>query len=157
MVKTAKSADQNLYADSENGGELANLIARARKKKGWSRSDLARAIWGEQMKPDGSGPVARNRYTVTTWETGKHLPRPHILPVVADALDIPVADLQTARADDETARIEPVKASAPEVLAGTVTGRPDLVRVSIRGIVPVDQFPNLVAFVTSMTAMVAET
>lgn len=156
MPRSTKSADTALRQAGPRSAKFADLIVAAREEKGWSRSDLARAIWGEIVREDGSR-AARNRYTVTGWETGRHLPRPDKLQSIAEVLDIKVQALQDARFEDEKARSEGSLAamSQPDIAVSSVTGRPDLVRVSAKVIVSVNDFPGLVQYLTEATTKAA--
>jgi transcriptional regulator with XRE-family HTH domain len=69
----------------------SKLIA-AREAKGWSQSDLARAIWG-QIPSSRGYPVARNRDRISVYEKGLNSPSPRNLKRLADALGVAPADL----------------------------------------------------------------
>lgn len=134
------SQDRSMHSVT-SPSRVSKIMIKAREAKNWTRSDLAREIWGEAPQPGGTR-AARGRYRITTWETGRSLPRMNILPELSRVLDVPLDDLQRARMEDERDRAS-VVVTSPDITAGSVPGRPDLVVMTARVIVPVSEFPRL--------------
>lgn len=145
-------ANQAYTKHTGQSSNFGDLVTKLRKDKGWSRSDLAREIWGEQEREDGTR-AAKGRYNVSTWENGKHLPRPDVIVRIAEALDAPVEELHAARYKDERERAAPQNMAPPEITTSSVAGRPDLVRMTARAVVPLDKFPEIVQAISSAAAL----
>lgn len=71
-------------------------LKAAREAKGWSQTDLARAIWGSIANRKGYL-VARNRDRISCYENGKSLPNARHLKQMCDALGVPPPDLGPER------------------------------------------------------------
>ena len=125
----------------ENSSRFATMIRQAREAKGWTYAELAREIWGEIV--DSRGYVTgRNRGIVPRWESGEVVPRPQSIKMIAEALDISESDLAAARQEAEDAR-KGRSIPAPEFSAGSVAGRPDLVLMSLKAIVTLEEFARI--------------
>lgn len=68
---------------------LKNLMAQ----RGWSKSDLARQLYGSHLNPKTGYWEARNRCNVGDWLSGKKYPKPENLKLLAMVFDITVAEL----------------------------------------------------------------
>lgn len=143
-------------AQTKKQTRIGKLVQEAREKRGWTRSDLAREIWGEMPNPNSAtgGQQARNRYLVTVWETGRSLPQMKILPEVARVLGVKLKELQQARLADEHDRVS--NKAQPDIVAGIVAGRPDLVTLTARVIVRLEDFPALTQTLNAAAERVAE-
>jgi transcriptional regulator with XRE-family HTH domain len=67
-------------------------LTALREAKGWTQSDLARAVWGPMISSEGKL-VARNRDRISVYEKGLSSPSPLNLKRLADALGVAPADL----------------------------------------------------------------
>jgi len=65
---------------------IADRIALARRQRGWSQQRLARAVGAAQT-------------TVSSWERGRTEPGREDVRRIAEALDVPLAELELDRAD----------------------------------------------------------
>jgi transcriptional regulator with XRE-family HTH domain len=72
--------------------------------RGMSQSDLARECWGEEETGDGYM-AARGRDLINRYCAGKSLPDEATVKKLADALDVPMADLMPP--EEETMGHEP--------------------------------------------------
>lgn len=138
--KTAGPHRQSLTA--EGATRVGKMIQDGRTAKNMTYADMAREIWGEITDAKGHT-TGRNRNLVPTWERGKSLPRQSILPQVASVLDLDLQALTEARQQDEADRRGALMPE-PDFTAGAVTGRPDLVLLSVKAIIPIEDFPKIV-------------
>jgi transcriptional regulator with XRE-family HTH domain len=67
---------------------FAKKLQAARTKKGWSQSDLARAVWGSHTNQRTGKVGAKNRDRISVYEAGKSFPDPHNLVKIADVLGV---------------------------------------------------------------------
>eukprot|EP00752_Nemacystus_decipiens_P019181 g17237.t1 len=118
------------------------MIKKARAHLGKSYADVAREIYGEIT--DGKGhTTGRNRNLISSWERGKTLPRQNILPKLAEAIEADLEVLTRARQQDEADRRGALMPE-PDFTAGAVAGRPDLVVLSVKAVVPIADFARIV-------------
>jgi transcriptional regulator with XRE-family HTH domain len=68
---------------------LKNLM----DERGWSKSDLARQLYGSYLNPKTGYWEARNRCNVGDWLSGKKYPKPWNLELLAQVFGITVAEL----------------------------------------------------------------
>lgn len=109
--------------------EFAHRLQRALIKKGWSQSDLARALWGTTTTKDGYT-VARNRDRIGRYVKGINFPDPKTLTALAGALGTTPEDL----APDRMA--ESLEERTPQVSITQAANYPDKVHLFIDAIVP---------------------
>lgn len=62
----------------ENRRALSRTLDRWRREKGWSQSDLARAVFGTTPNPKNGNPIAAGRDNVSKWLSGTRWPDLHI-------------------------------------------------------------------------------
>jgi len=73
-------------------GIFPERLAQARKARGWSQSDLARAVWGETVDKRGYT-VARHRDRVSAYEKGATVPTEQSLRELAAGLGVSAENL----------------------------------------------------------------
>jgi transcriptional regulator with XRE-family HTH domain len=113
--------------------QFARRLQAAMNKKGWSNSDLARAVWGEADATDKSGRtyrVARNRDRVGQYLKGTSFPEPRILAKLAEALDTTAEEL----APEIT--VSAIDRERPEMSMVMVAGHTDKVHMQINALLP---------------------
>ena len=71
--------------------EFARRLEDLMREKGMRQSDLARAMWGQET--EGERPGARHRDRISAWVSGRHLPDPRNLELLAETLEVPVERL----------------------------------------------------------------
>jgi transcriptional regulator with XRE-family HTH domain len=108
--------------------QFANRLYQLRNEKGWSRSDLARKIWGETTTRDGRK-AAKNRDRISVYEMGKQCPDPHNLAKLAKALGTTPEEL----APNITAST--VERQNPEIALVAVAGHTDKVHLKVNKLV----------------------
>jgi transcriptional regulator with XRE-family HTH domain len=79
-------------AAQEHLKQFAQNLYRLRTEKGWSQSELARRVWGEQVDKRGYT-VARNRDLISVYEKGRAKPTRDNLDGLAKALGVQPTDL----------------------------------------------------------------
>jgi transcriptional regulator with XRE-family HTH domain len=154
MVRTAERINRASSAVTERTKTGAFIEAK-RKKQNMSRSDLARELFGEIETTNGYR-AARSRHTIGTWETGQHLPKPEILPLLAEKLGVDLDELQKRRYEDATERSADDGFGKPDIMAGTVAGRPDLIRMTAKLVVPLADLPRIMETLTTAASMVSD-
>lgn len=97
----------------ENRRALSRTLDRWRREKGWSQSDLARAVFGTTPNPKNGNPIAAGRDNVSKWLSGASFPEPENLTKLSEITGIP-----------ETKLVAPVAAPAP--------GQPSVQLVQVR-------------------------
>lgn len=138
-------------------------------RKGWSQSDLSRAVFGEIVRADGYK-AAKSHASIRTYLNGTGCPRPRTMAKLLDVLGLRREDVEadkfmreaaTARRQAATARRYGVmsETSSPggpppvtddvTLQVSTLTGEPDKAVLYIRKIVPT-------ALALKICAMVAE-
>lgn len=115
-LSPASAPDKAVYDLKPFHVRLREMLAQ----KGWSQSDLARAVWGSTQDAKGNS-VARNRDRVSQYCSGKGVPEPENLKKIADALGVTVAQLAP---DIVSAGVE---AEEPSFALHAVQGRPNMV------------------------------
>lgn len=131
-------------------------------RKGWSQSDLARAVFGEKVRADGYK-VAKSHASIRTYLNGTGCPRPRTMAKLLDVLGLRREDVEADKFMREaaTARRHGVmsETSSPggpppvtddvTLQVSTLTGEPNKAVLYIRKIVPT-------ALALKICAMVAE-
>lgn len=103
--------------------EFARKLHAAMTKKGFSQSDLARAVWGTVTDKRGYE-VAKNRDQVSQYLHGKSLPGPENLQKLANALGVATEDLAPPNPG-------PLDKGRPAVSMTAIAGSPDRVRLTV--------------------------
>ena len=77
--------------------EFARRLREHREARGWTMTDLARAVWGDRMTERGLT-VAANRERILVYEAAKSWPTPVNLTKIAAALEVTPEELGWPRA-----------------------------------------------------------
>jgi transcriptional regulator with XRE-family HTH domain len=117
------------HVESIEVDNFARRLHEEMNKRGWSNSDLARAVWGETKDKRGYT-VARNRDRVGQYVSGKSFPDPKNLSKIAVALNVDPNDLAP---DAMGAAIDKEK---PAIQMTAVAGHYDKVHLTINTVVP---------------------
>jgi integrase/transcriptional regulator with XRE-family HTH domain len=148
MAKTLES-----LTTSSRMTRIGEMLKKARENRGETQADVARNIWGEITDSRGYA-TGRNRNLIRLWERGESLPRPQSLPMLAEALEIPVEDLAKAREAGRALHRRQSRSPEPDFSAAAVAGRPDLVLMSVKAIVPIGDFAKIVSDVARSAKLV---
>ena len=98
--------------------------------KGWSGSDLARAIWGES-RPDSKGYLqVRGKDRASAWLRAKSYPDPKHLAAIARVLNVTPEELAPNLAGKAIAQ------TAPEIEMKMIAGHSDKVMLRVYKLVP---------------------
>ena len=108
---------------------FADRLQHFRTEKGWSKSELARQIWGEIPTKAGRK-VAKNRDRISVYEKGKSWPDPHNLKKIANALGVSPEEL----APDIT--VSTVERQNPEFAMTVASGHSDKCHLKVNKLVP---------------------
>jgi transcriptional regulator with XRE-family HTH domain len=119
--------------------QFANRLHDLRTVKGWSQSELARQIWGEQTDKRTGRKSAKNRDRISCYEAGTSFPDPHNLSKLANALDV----TPEALAPDLTGAT--VERQNPELALVSVAGHSDKVMLRINKLVPLGTATQIMA------------
>jgi transcriptional regulator with XRE-family HTH domain len=114
--------------------QFSRKLAQLMRAKGWSQSDLARAVWGENDKGYG-----RNRDRISVYLQGRGYPDPKNLGLIAEALEVSAEEL----APDLTAAT--IDKERPELAMTQVAGHPDKVLLRVNKLVPATVAAEVIA------------
>ncbi len=128
--KATSADDMALNPDQADAMTVfAERLQAALIKKGWSQSDLARTIWGEDTDSRGYS-VAKGRDRISSYLRGKSVPEPRNLHAIADKLDMDPSEL----APDLYRRT--ANKAGSEAMFDVIAGEPDKAHVRINMIAP---------------------
>lgn len=134
--------------------ELTNKFSRnlklLREARGFSKSELARKIWGTMTDSRGYE-VARNRDRIGTWEAGKSAPAADNLLLLSRTLDVSVAEL----APDLAAQHAP-GANTASLAIHSVEGEPGRVVLRVNMVLPAQVAFEIARLIHSNADGVAE-
>ena len=91
-MSAKKSGDGTTKGVPHLEGTFRERLYQLRRAKGWSQSDVARRIWGEQTSKDGYK-SAKNRDRISAYEGARAVPERENLEALAEVLGVGVADL----------------------------------------------------------------
>lgn len=110
--------------------EFRHNLQQALIRKGWSQSDLARAIWGSYTDERTGYKLARNRDRIARYVRGVNFPDPLALSQIAKALETTPEDLAPERVGESLAE------RTPQVSIQQIPGYEDKVHLVIDALVP---------------------
>lgn len=124
----AKKPERTPLEQAENEA-FARKLTGFMAQKGFSQSDLARAVWGTVTDTRGRD-VARNRDRISHYVRGSQMPESRTLKALAEALGVEVTDLSPKIGTAGGAQ------KPPPYSFTVVGGRSDVAMLTVHHLVP---------------------
>lgn len=109
---------------------FARILQNEMLKRGWSQSDMARAIWNEDTVDSRGNRAAKGRDRISQYVNGRQIPEPQTLRMMADVLGMTVEEL----APDVTA--DAIEKDNPSLLLHAIGGHDNMALLKVNRILP---------------------